>query len=153
MCVPILARNRVLGVMQFVTSEPGGATGAGSRGCRTPRPASRPGHRQRFLYQAAERERATAQASLEYLRRSEARFKRLVESGIIGIILGEHDRITEANDVFLEMLGYTRGGFAARGGLQPRPVDAAGVRGSRCSRTADHVERRRVRAFRERIPA
>ncbi|MBD2082883.1 PAS domain S-box protein [Leptolyngbya sp. FACHB-17] len=43
------------------------------------------------------------------LRRSEARFSRLVESNIIGVILAEADgNITEANDAFLEIVGYGR---------------------------------------------
>lgn len=43
------------------------------------------------------------------LKRSEARFNRLVESNIIGVILaGPGGTILEANDAFLEMVGYTR---------------------------------------------
>ncbi len=39
---------------------------------------------------------------------SEMRFRRLKQSGIIGIIEGEGDEIKEANDAFLTMLGITR---------------------------------------------
>jgi PAS domain S-box-containing protein len=43
------------------------------------------------------------------LKKSEARFSRLVESNIIGVILaGPNGTILEANDAFLEMMGYTR---------------------------------------------
>ena len=43
------------------------------------------------------------------LRSSEARFRRLVESNIFGVIFGDIDgNITDANDAFLEMVGYTR---------------------------------------------
>src|SRR5208283_3006245 len=43
------------------------------------------------------------------LRRSEARFARLFESGIVGILIAEMGgRILEANDAFLRMLGYSR---------------------------------------------
>jgi len=43
------------------------------------------------------------------LRRSEARFARLFEAGILGIVITEMSgRILEANDAFLGMLGYTR---------------------------------------------
>ncbi|MBW4563697.1 MAG: response regulator [Mojavia pulchra JT2-VF2] len=43
------------------------------------------------------------------LQKSEARFRRLVESNIIGIILSDlSGKITEANDAFLQMLGYER---------------------------------------------
>ncbi|AFY47370.1 PAS domain S-box [Nostoc sp. PCC 7524] len=43
------------------------------------------------------------------LRQSEAKFRRIVESNIVGIYFGDFSgRIYEANDAFLEMLGYTR---------------------------------------------
>ncbi len=43
------------------------------------------------------------------LKRSEARFSRLVESNIIGVILADPGGdIIEANDEFLEMIGYSR---------------------------------------------
>src|SRR5271154_1614741 len=48
------------------------------------------------------------------LRRSEARFARLFEAGIIGIVVTQMSgRILEANDAFLGMLGYTREDLAA----------------------------------------
>lgn len=42
------------------------------------------------------------------LRVSEAKFKRLVDANIIGVIVCNLDKIVEANDVFLQMVGYTR---------------------------------------------
>lgn len=42
------------------------------------------------------------------LRESEARHRRLFESDIIGIMHADRDRITDANDVFLQVVGYTR---------------------------------------------
>lgn len=43
------------------------------------------------------------------LRQSEARFKRLVQSNLIGCIFWHEDgRILDANDAFLQMVGYTR---------------------------------------------
>ena len=45
----------------------------------------------------------------EALRESEARFRRLFESNIVGVIFGDFNgSITDANDVFLQMVGYTR---------------------------------------------
>src|SRR3954471_15175576 len=41
----------------------------------------------------------------EALRASEERFRRLIESNIIGVIVVEAGFITEANDVFLNMVG------------------------------------------------
>lgn len=50
--------------------------------------------------------RRTAERALE---RSEARFRRLTESGVIGIVLSDTSgNIQEANDAFLSMVGYTR---------------------------------------------
>lgn len=52
----------------------------------------------------AERKRIEAE-----LRESESRFRRLSESNMIGIMFWDvKGKITEANDAFLEMLGYTR---------------------------------------------
>ncbi|BBD58957.1 two-component hybrid sensor and regulator [Nostoc sp. HK-01] len=48
------------------------------------------------------------------LRESEAKFRRIVESNIVGIYFGDFSgQIYEANDAFLEMLGYTRAEFTA----------------------------------------
>ena len=41
-------------------------------------------------------------------RRAEASFQRLCEANIVGIVAADPERIFEANDVFLKMLGYTR---------------------------------------------
>ena len=55
-------------------------------------------------YSVAERRRGE-----EALYESEWRFRRLVESNIIGILLVDADgRIVEANHAFLKMMGYTR---------------------------------------------
>ncbi|HWQ56526.1 MAG TPA: PAS domain S-box protein [Bryobacteraceae bacterium] len=40
-----------------------------------------------------------------------ARFRRLIDGGFIGIAVADPDRIVEANDAFLNMLGYTRQEF------------------------------------------
>ncbi len=45
----------------------------------------------------------------EALRSSEARFRRLFESNIVGVIFADFSgQITDANDLFLQMVGYTR---------------------------------------------
>jgi PAS domain S-box-containing protein len=45
--------------------------------------------------------------------RSEFRFRRLIESNIIPVICGIKERIIEANDVFLNMIGYSRDDLVA----------------------------------------
>jgi two-component system cell cycle sensor histidine kinase/response regulator CckA len=47
------------------------------------------------------------------LRDSEARFSRLANAGIVGIVIADREHILEANDYFLSMLGHTRETFKA----------------------------------------
>lgn len=49
----------------------------------------------------------------EALRASEAKVRRLIDSNLIGILYGNHGQITEANDAFLNMLGYSRDELAS----------------------------------------
>lgn len=49
----------------------------------------------------------------EALRKSVFRFQRFVESNVIGIVIADLNRIIEANDVFLEIIGYTRDDLAS----------------------------------------
>ncbi|HOL70805.1 MAG TPA: PAS domain S-box protein [Bryobacteraceae bacterium] len=109
MCVPVVARGRTLGAISFLSTQPGRHYGRDDLAI-----AEHLGRRAGLaidnarLYATAHRERAAAQEALESALRSEKRFRRLVESGIMGIILGEGDVIVDANDVFLNMIGYTR---------------------------------------------
>jgi len=50
----------------------------------------------------------------EALRASEDRFRRLIDSNIIGVLVVESGIITEANDVFLRMIGYSRDDVVSR---------------------------------------
>ncbi|WP_158633486.1 response regulator [Tautonia sociabilis] len=62
-------------------------------------------HRSRIR---AERSGAEARKALLAWRSSEARFRRLAESDVIGVVSGRDETILEANDAFLRMLGYDR---------------------------------------------
>lgn len=44
----------------------------------------------------------------DQLQQSQAHFRRLVESSVVGILIGEQERITFANDAFLRLVGYER---------------------------------------------
>ncbi|MBV8844112.1 MAG: PAS domain S-box protein [Bryobacterales bacterium] len=44
----------------------------------------------------------------ERLKASEAQFKRLVESNIVGIVIANEKRVIDANNVYLGLLGYSR---------------------------------------------
>ncbi len=47
--------------------------------------------------------------ALERIKQGEARFRRLIESNVVGVIISSVDGgISDANDAFLKMLGYTR---------------------------------------------
>jgi PAS domain S-box-containing protein len=61
------------------------------------------------LNQAQRVAQRRAEANLQSLRESEARFGRLAESNIIGIIVADlNGPILEANAIFLKMVGYTQ---------------------------------------------
>jgi two-component system, cell cycle sensor histidine kinase and response regulator CckA len=67
------------------------------------------------LMPAVERElreckgRAACRQAEEALRESEARFRRLAESGIVGIVVADvHGNILDANEAYLKMVGYSR---------------------------------------------
>ncbi|WP_083680816.1 PAS domain S-box protein [Archangium sp. Cb G35] len=69
--------------------------------------------RMRRAEQARQREREEAQAEQARLRRelerTQARARRLTESGLVGILYWDLDgSVLEANDLFLAMVGYTR---------------------------------------------
>jgi PAS domain S-box-containing protein len=57
--------------------------------------------------EALERAGQTISERTAALQRSQASLKRLVDSSLIGIVVGEDDVITDANDAFLDMVGYS----------------------------------------------
>ncbi|MCC5667454.1 DUF4118 domain-containing protein [Nostoc sp. CHAB 5784] len=69
------------------------------------------------------------QVSLQKLQVSEAKFRRLVESNIIGVIVANMDgAIAEANDAFLTMVGYSQedllAGLRWRDMIPPEYIEA-----------------------------
>src|SRR5262245_10521517 len=57
-------------------------------------------------YDITERKR-TAETSLRALEASEAKFRRLFESNVIGVVFGESATITGANQSFLDVVAYS----------------------------------------------
>ncbi|MBL9186282.1 MAG: PAS domain S-box protein [Opitutaceae bacterium] len=104
---------------------------------------------------AISRERAEAE-----LRRSESRHRRLVESNIIGVMIADIDGgISEANDFFLRMVGYTRAdleaGLVRWDALTPaewRPVDEHILREIKATGTCPPVEKEYFRKNGTRVP-
>jgi PAS domain S-box-containing protein len=60
------------------------------------------------LYESEQQARRDAEAALARARMSEARLQRLMETGVVGIVVGDTTRVLEANDAYLRMVGYTR---------------------------------------------
>lgn len=61
--------------------------------------------------QAARRVAETALAARET---SDRRFRRLLEADLMGIVVGDAHQVTEANDTFLRLAGYSRADLEAR---------------------------------------
>lgn len=62
-----------------------------------------------YLLAREQSARRELQKTLKELQKSEVQFRCLAESGIVGLIFSDvSGRITEANDAFLQMVGYTR---------------------------------------------
>jgi PAS domain S-box-containing protein len=99
-CHPLLEKNRVLGTLSF-----------GSRS-RTAFSAD-----DLAMMQTVTDHVAVAMVRVrieEELRKSESNQRRLMDSGIIGVVFSNVEgRITEANDAFLQIVGYTRDDLCA----------------------------------------
>jgi PAS domain S-box-containing protein len=56
----------------------------------------------------AELAQARSEAALARAQVSEHRYQRLVEANIVGVVVTDSERVLEANDAFLRLLGYTQ---------------------------------------------
>ncbi len=98
--VPLVARDRALGVLTLVHGDSGRRFGADdvpfaeelARHCALAIDNAR-------LYQEA--------------RQAEAKVRRLFDTGVIGLLVADGDRIFEANDPLLQLVGYTQDDLAA----------------------------------------
>ena len=96
MTVPLRARDRTLGALTFCF------TAASGRRFVPENLA--------FARELAERVALAVDNARLYTeaRDAEAKVRRLLDAGVVGVIVTDLDRIVEANDHFLEMVGYTR---------------------------------------------
>ena len=90
---------------------------------------------------------------------AEAKVRRLLEAGVIGVIVTDDDRILEANDHFLELVGYTRAELEAGRLRWPEmtPLEFAGLDRQAISElesrgTATPYEKHYVRRDGSRVP-
>jgi PAS domain S-box-containing protein len=111
--VPLLLGERVVGVLHIGTTEPHSFTQQDVQLLErvAERVAVAIEHAQ--LYEAEQQARRDAEAALLRALASEQRFRRLMDSGIIGILVSDGERVLEANAAFLHMLGYTRADLEA----------------------------------------
>ncbi len=56
----------------------------------------------------AQETRRELETTLAALGKSETRARRLVDANIIGVIVGDQERVLDANDAFLKLVGYSR---------------------------------------------
>jgi two-component system, cell cycle sensor histidine kinase and response regulator CckA len=106
------------------------------------------------------KERGARRQAEDALRQSEARFRRLSESGIIGIVIADvHGRIFEANDAYTKMVGYSReellAGDLLRTDLTPpelAPLDVRAVEQLAASGVAPPWETEALRKDGSRVP-
>jgi PAS domain S-box-containing protein len=96
MTIPLRARDRTLGALTFCF------TGASGRRF-TPENLA-------FARLLAQRVALAVDNARLYTeaRDAEAKVRRLLDAGVVGVIVTDFERIVEANDHFLEMVGYSR---------------------------------------------
>ncbi|MDF2760951.1 MAG: Two-component hybrid sensor and regulator [Thermomicrobiales bacterium] len=96
MTIPLRARGRTLGALTFCM------TGASGRRFSRENLA--------FARELAERVALAVDNARLYTeaRDAEAKVRRLLDAGVVGVTVTDADRIVEANDHFLDMVGYTR---------------------------------------------
>ncbi|HBE51367.1 MAG TPA: hypothetical protein DDW76_21965, partial [Cyanobacteria bacterium UBA11369] len=94
------------------------------------------------------------------IKRSEERLQLFVESDLIGISAGdEHGNLTEANDAYLKIIGYTREDFCAGkvrwNELTPPeylPLDFAAIAEARAKGASSYYEKEYIRKNGTRVP-
>jgi PAS domain S-box-containing protein len=107
-----------------------------------------------FVMDLTERRRAEQQ-----LRKSELRWRRLVESTVLGVAIADEERLLEANEVYLKLIGYTeqelKAGRILRSNLTPpeyRELDRRALEQMRETGLTTPYEKEYIRADGSRVP-
>jgi two-component system cell cycle sensor histidine kinase/response regulator CckA len=112
-----------------------------------------------WLGESRLRAQARAETAAREARASEARFRSVFESGMLGIAFWNAERITGANDVLLTTLRYTRddleGGLLSHGRLTPpgfEEVDQRATEQTRATGSCTPYEKEFLRKDGSRVP-
>jgi PAS domain S-box-containing protein len=112
MGVPLLARDRLLGIIHVGTIELRHFTHQDVELLQRVAERVATAIERAQLYETEQRARRDAEAALAQAQASGERARRIVEAGIIGTAVGRGRVVLEANEVLLGMLGYTRDDLA-----------------------------------------
>lgn len=157
--LPLVVRERVLGALVLSFADERVFT-EGDRGFMLTL-ASQSGQavERARLFDGERRARGDAESALRALQTSELRFRTVFESGMLGIAFWSGSRVTDANDAFLSMLGYSRedlqAGEMRAGRLSPpeyREVDLRATEECRAKRTCTPYEKEFFRKDGSRVP-
>jgi PAS domain S-box-containing protein len=154
MIVPLIARGRSLGAMTFGTTESGR--------CYSSADLSLAEDLANRIALAVDNARLyrEAQEAEQALRQSESRYRRVVESNMIGIgVWNRNGKIIEANDALLQLVGYTqedvRAGNLSWERLTPpeyRALDEKALREGEASGICTPFEKEYIRQDGTRVP-
>lgn len=111
--VPLMLGERALGVLHVGTAQPHHFTERDVQLLERVAERLSLAIERAQLYEAELRARAATERALARALEAEKRFRRLVNSGTIGIVVGDARHIIDANDAFLRMVGYTQADLQA----------------------------------------
>jgi PAS domain S-box-containing protein len=106
--VPLVIGNQVLGVLHVGTALPRHFTVRDVQLLQQVADRMALAIDRARLYTREQQAREQAEAALAQAQASEHRFQQLVEANIVGVVVSDTERIFEANDEYLRVVGYAR---------------------------------------------